>query len=109
MLTGIVRNQTVRELGYLYRIFFLTHGSAGVIILAVAGLTCVFSRNQNHATGAVLLVSSFALLAVLAKLFYIPFILHGRLPSGRFLADIRAERALRRRQAVSSRGRTPGQ
>jgi hypothetical protein len=97
ILTGIMRNQSVRELGYVYRIFFLTHGSVGVLILAVAGFACVFSRNENHAMGAVYLVSSFALLAVLAKLFYIPFILHGRLPSGRFLADVRADRESRRR------------
>jgi hypothetical protein len=91
-----MRNQSVRELGYVYRIFFLTHGSAGVIVLAVGGFACVFSRNENHALGAVCLVGSFALLAVLAKFFYIPFILHGRLPSGRFLADVRAERERKR-------------
>ena len=93
-----MRNGYFRELGYVCRIFFLTHGSAGVLILAIAGLVDVFSRNENHAMGALFLVSSFALLAVLAKFFYIPFILHGRLPSGRFLADVRAERERMRRE-----------
>jgi hypothetical protein len=92
-----MRNQLVRELGSVYRIFFLTHGSVAVVLLAVVGLICVFSRNENHAMGAACLVSSFALLAVLAKFFYLPFFLHGRLPSGRFLADVRAERERTRR------------
>jgi len=94
---GIGRNQFFRDLGYVYRIFFLTHGSVGVLILAILGFVDIFSRNENPAIGALLLAGSVALLAVLAKFFYMPFILHGRLPSGRFLADVRADREGRRR------------
>lgn len=92
-----MRDQSVRGLGYVFRIFFLTHGSCGVLVLAILGFVGIFSRNENRATGALCLVGSIALLTVLAKFFYIPFILHGRLPSGRFLADVRADRESRRR------------
>lgn len=88
---------------YRWRIWFLAHGSAGAVILAIAGIADAVSPGGNGVASAVYLIVSFVLLTVLAKLYFIPFVVHGRLPSGRSLGEVRAVREQRHREREARR------
>lgn len=68
------------------------------VVLAGAGIMNLVSRKGSGGAASVCFIGSFVLLTVLVKRYLIPFVMHGRLPSGRSLGDLRALREQVRRE-----------
>jgi hypothetical protein len=68
------------------------------LVLAGVGIMSLVARKVNDGAVIACFVGSFVLLTFLVKRYLIPFVAHGRLPSGVSLGDVRAAREQGRRE-----------
>jgi hypothetical protein len=87
------------------RAVLITNGLVLGIILIVAGIAEVASLHGNDLGGAGALLGGLTLLTVLVKLYLVPFVTRGRLPSGRTVGDWRASRLPARQRRAALRAR----
>jgi hypothetical protein len=72
------------------------------LVLAGAGVWNLVSRQGSGGAAIACFIVSFVLLTLLVKRYLIPFVAHGRLPSGVSLGDVMAAREQGRRERAAA-------